>query len=102
MSFEHIKIKKPEYPYKYKVIIKPELWNVYREDKISKPKTIRFGHRDYQHYYDKLGDWKKLNHLDEKRRQKYRKRHSRIKTKDNKRAIDKIFSPAWFSYNFLW
>lgn len=69
---------------------------------------INFGNKNYQHYKDKVpknlggGLWTNLNHLDKERRRNYRLRHSSILTKDGKRAIDVLYSPAWFSYHFLW
>lgn len=56
-------------------------------------KKINFGSRGMQDY---------LDHKDSKRREAYRKRHSAIKTKSGKRAIDIKGSPAWLSFNLLW
>jgi hypothetical protein len=41
-------------------------------------------------------------HHDEKRRKNYRKRHSGILLKNGKRAIDKLWSPAWLAYHVTW
>lgn len=65
-------------------------------------KKVNFGDRRYQHYKDKIGSWSSLDHLDLKRRKNYRARHSGIVLSDGSRAIDKKYSPAWFSYKYLW
>lgn len=56
-------------------------------------KKKHFGSRGMQDYID---------HRDNNRRKAYRKRHSAIKTKSGKRAIDIKNSPAYLSYNLLW
>jgi hypothetical protein len=66
--------------------------------KTNKIKRVSFGARAYQHYQDKtgVGAFSHLNHNDEKRRKLYRARHGA-------NGYQKIkFSPAYFSYNFLW
>lgn len=71
-------------------------------------KRVHFGHTSYQHYYDSVpanlggGLWSTLNHLDEKRRDNYRKRHSGVLTRSGEKAYKREFSPSWFSYHFLW
>ena len=71
-------------------------------------KHVHFGHRDYEHYKDSVpkhlggGLWSHKDHLDPKRRKNYRKRHGGMKCKDGKQCITKRYSPAWFSYYFLW
>ena len=74
----------------------------------GKIKRISFGDRRYQQYKDSVprsmggGKWSKKNHLDSKRRTNYRKRHGSLKCKDGKKCITKQYSPAWFSYYYLW
>ncbi len=69
---------------------------------------VAFGNRNYQHFKDSVpvnlggGKWSKLNHNDLKRRKSYRLRHAGVLTVDGKRAIDIKYSPAWFSYYYLW
>ena len=41
-------------------------------------------------------------HHDKKRRRSFRKRHSGIRLKSGKRAIDKRWSPAWLAYYVTW
>lgn len=71
-------------------------------------KRVNFGDRRYQQYKDivppKLGGgkWSHKDHRDHKRRAAYRKRHAGMTCKNGSKCIDKKFSPAWFSYYFLW
>ena len=71
-------------------------------------KKVSFGHRDYQHYKDSVpkrlggGKWSHKDHGDPERRKNYRKRHGGMVCKDGKKCISKKYSPAWFSYYFLW
>jgi len=84
----------PETQKKYTAYIPKELWNKYRDDKINKPfKKVSFGNIHYEHYYDKVGKYSYLNHLDIERRKNYYKRHK----------IDyPIFSPDFFAKKILW
>lgn len=43
-----------------------------------------------------------LEHKDEAKKRAYYARHSKIYLKDGSRAIDKKYSPAWWSYMLLW
>lgn len=71
-------------------------------------KRVNFGNRDYQHYKDSVpvakggGLWSHKDHRDKARRESYRKRHGGVVRGDGTRAIDKKWSPAWFSFYFLW
>lgn len=71
-------------------------------------KRVSFGHRDYQHYKDVVpvrlggGLWTKKDHKDPIRRAKYRARHGGMMCKNGVRCINRKYSPAWFSYYFLW
>ena len=71
-------------------------------------KKVHFGHRDYQHYHDSIpkslggGIWSHKDHNDSQRRKNYRKRHAGMRCKDGTQCINKRYSPAWFSYYFLW
>ena len=71
-------------------------------------KRVHFGDRRYQHYKDQVpvnmggGQWTKSNHLDKKRRKNYRTRHGALLCKDGTNCITHKYSPAWFSYYFLW
>jgi len=71
-------------------------------------RRVSFGHKSYQQYRDAVprrlggGLWTKLNHNDRRRRAAYRRRAAGMRCKDGQRCIDRKFSPAWFSYHFLW
>lgn len=62
----------------------------------NKFKKVYFGELPYSHYKDStpLKHYSNLNHYDEKRRKNFRARHY-------KNALVK-YSPAWFSYHYLW
>lgn len=71
-------------------------------------KRVSFGARGYQHYKDSVpknkggGIWSSENHLDEARRASYHARHGALRCKNGVRCIEVEYSPAWFSYHFLW
>lgn len=58
-------------------------------------KTIHFGDNRYEHYFDKIGLYKKLNHNDKQRRTNYYNRHGPLN-----KAVK--YSPKWFSHKYLW
>ena len=62
----------------------------------KKLKLISFGNDTYQHYRDKTGLklYSHLDHLDHKRRERYRRRHDG--EQKNK------YSSGYFSYYYLW
>jgi len=55
---------------------------------------VPFGASTYSQYFDKLGLYSSLNHLDEKRRTNYLNRH--------KGDINLAYSPSFFSREYLW
>jgi len=71
-------------------------------------KKVSFGHKDYQHYKDSVpknkggGLWTHKNHMDKARRKSYRARHGGLYCKNGRKCITVKYSPAWFSYYFLW
>lgn len=65
-------------------------------------KWIHFGSNKHEHFFDKTGLTSEKNHYDINRLKKYLQRHSKIKNKDNKLAINIVYSPAWFSRMILW
>jgi len=67
-------------------------------------KKVHFGDRRYQHYKDNtpLKLYSKMDHGDSKRRKNYRARHSKVLLKDGTPAYKKKYTPAWFSWNYLW
>jgi hypothetical protein len=64
----------------------------------NKIKYVHFGDKNFQHFKDKtgLGLYTNLNHYDLKRRESYRARHS---AKGNHLIK---YTPAYYSYNYLW
>lgn len=70
-------------------------------------RNVNFGHRDYQQYEDLVpksqggGLWSSRNNLDPERRERYRKRHTRL-NKDGILTKDVKYSAEWFSYYLLW
>lgn len=66
-------------------------------------KIVHFGSSDYGQYKDRvyLQLYSHLNHLDKKRRDNYRARHSKIKLKDGRYAYTVKYTPSWFSWHFL-
>jgi hypothetical protein len=71
-------------------------------DIVVNGKKISFGSRTYQHYHDKIGMYSSLDHNDPIRRQAYRNRHSKILLADGRPAYKVKYTPAWFSWNYLW
>jgi hypothetical protein len=50
----------------------------------------------YEQYEDKISDYYSLwNHFDDRRRANYRKRHKHTN-------INSVFSPAFWSWHYLW
>lgn len=77
-------------------------YSVYINGNKNNKKLIHFGDRRYEHYYDKIGHWSSLNHLDKNRRKKYRARASGIKDKKGGATYTNRDSPNYWSYNYLW
>ena len=65
-------------------------------------KKIHFGARTMQHYKDKTGLWKELDHLDKKRRKNYLARSGNIRNKEGKLTKDIESSPNYHSIRILW
>lgn len=98
---------------KYTALISPDTWNeAHPRNKIDSVKTVRFGGikedgTPYEQYEDKFGLYSNYDHKDKKRRKNYRNRHTGITMKrpeDNIEvpAYQYKYSPAWFSYHYLW
>ena len=60
----------------------------------KRDKKVYFGDTNYEHYFDKLGHYSRLNHNDPKRRQHYKNRH------EKDRHV--VASAGWFADNILW
>ena len=65
-------------------------------------KKVHFGDNRYEHFKDKTGIYKSLDHNDAKRRNNYRTRHSKIKNKQGQIVINLPSSPAYHSFRILW
>ena len=48
------------------------------------------------------GRWSQNDHGDSRRRADYRRRHGAQRCEDGTPCVERLYSPAWFSYNFLW
>lgn len=68
----------------------------------NKRKLIHFGDRNMEQYYDKIGLWSNLNHLDKQRRKSYRARSSGIKNRFGQLTYKDQNSANYWSYNYLW
>ena len=65
-------------------------------------KTIHFGNPNYQHFKDKTGIWKELDHNDKKRRENYLKRSKGIKNKKGELTWKDPNSANYHSIRILW
>jgi hypothetical protein len=84
-----VKSTKPKYKY-----------DVYEDIDLSKYK-FSFGSREHQHFKDKLGEFKHLDHNDDKRRKAYYSRWNKQLRKLLEKD-DPSDSPLWFSTLLLW
>lgn len=65
-------------------------------------KKINFGHTSYQHFKDKTGIWKSLNHGDKERRKNYLTRSKGIKDKNGNLTWKNKNTPNYWAVHFLW
>jgi hypothetical protein len=86
-------------PFKSKAKNKKYSVYVIKDDKI---KLIHFGSLNHEHFFDKIGYYSELNHLDEERRNRYLKRAMGIKNKQGKYTYKDINSANFYSINYLW
>ena len=70
--------------------------------KDGKVKKIGFGHKDYQHFKDKIGSYSSLDHNDEGRRKKYLKRAKGIKNKKGELTWKDKNTANWWAVHKLW
>jgi len=56
-------------------------------------KIIHFGHSSYEDY---------TTHHDKERRDRYRKRASKIRDKSGKLTVNNKYSPNFWAYHILW
>ena len=77
-------------PFKSKA--KNKKYSVYVK-KDEKKKLIHFGDSRYEQFKDKIGDYKHLDHGDEKRKKSYYARHGKTNDKN---------SAKYWSHKILW
>lgn len=67
---------------------------------------VKFGSKNYKQFYDKLGFYSDKDHLDLKRRNNYKARHSAILALNSKGkkvpAYQIPLSSSYFSWHLLW
>lgn len=65
-------------------------------------KKVHFGNPSYQHYFDKTGIWKSLNHGDKQRRKNYLTRTENIKDKAGNLTKNNPMSANYHARLILW
>tara|TARA_R100000734_G_scaffold13953_1_gene10321 strand:+ start:226 stop:498 length:273 start_codon:yes stop_codon:yes gene_type:complete len=65
-------------------------------------KKIHFGNPNYQHFKDKTGIWKELDHNDKQRRKNYLTRSKAIKNKKGELTYLDPLSPNYHAIRILW
>ena len=88
-NYEFIKFRKSNKPEKkYTAVLKNK--------STGREKNVHFGSSKYEHYKDStgLGKWSHKDHNDANRRKRFRQRFNRLKNKK--------WTPAFFSWNYLW
>lgn len=70
--------------------------------KDGKRKLINFGDKRYQHYKDKIGNYRHLDHGDKDRRKNYLNRAKGIKDKNGRLTWKDKSSPNYWAVNYLW
>ena len=90
--------------YDYKKSTRPDKKLMVEVSKDGKKKTIHFGGPPgSKHFRDKTNLLpKSQEHGDNEKRKAWKARHSKIKLKNGKRAIDDPLQPAWHSWRILW
>lgn len=68
----------------------------------GKKKKVGFGHKDYQHFKDKLGHYSNLDHNDPERRKKYLSRAKGIKNKKGELTWKNKNYANYYAVKFLW
>jgi hypothetical protein len=85
----------------FKSNAKNKKYSVYVKEN-NKPKLIHFGDKRYEHFKDKIGEYKTLDHGDKERRDNYLKRAKGIKDKQGKLTYKDKNSANYWAVNFLW
>jgi hypothetical protein len=69
---------------------------------IVKNKKIHFGDNTMEHFKDKTGIWKSLDHNDPKRRKSYLSRSGGIRDKEGNLTKNNPLSPNYHARKVLW
>lgn len=86
-------------PFYDKNITKPgKKYSVY----VKNNRLIHFGDTNYQHYKDKIGRYKYLDHGDKERRKRYLSRAKKIKNKKGRFTYKDKNSPNYYAVKYLW
>ena len=81
---------------------KNKYWVLIKSDNKKGFKRIGFGSKDYQHFKDKLGYYKNLDHGDPVRRKSYLARSKGIKNKQGELTWKNKDSANYWSIRILW
>lgn len=63
---------------------------------------VHFGHKSYGQFADKVGYYANKDHHSKNRRKLYRLRHRAILASNGKPAYTIKYTPAWYSWHYLW
>ena len=89
-------------PWKNTTGSKNKYWVYVKADNKRGYKKIGFGHKDYKHFKDKIGDYKSMNHNDPERRKRYLLRAKGIKDKQGNLNYKNKNTGNYWSINYLW
>ena len=67
---------------------------IMQNNRTGRIKQVPFGDIRYQHFHDRLGYYRRLDHNDPERRMSYRARH------DGEQLTP--YTAGWFAWNVLW
>ena len=87
-------------PWVNKTKSKYKYWVYVQKD--GKVKKIGFGNKDFQHFKDKIGYYKSLDHNDKERRKSYLARAKGIKDKEGNLTWKDKNSANWWAIHKLW
>lgn len=93
---DNIKLYKP-----FKSKAKNKKYSVYVK-RDGKRKLIHFGDTRYQHFKDKIGEYKNLDHNDKERQKRYLSRAKGIKNKKGELTWKDKNSANYYAVKFLW
>lgn len=74
----------------------------YMARKVGTKKWVHFGQRGAPQFHDRIGEYSDSDHHNSLRRKRYRDRHKAILTSSGKPAYRIKYSPAYYSYYYLW